>query len=57
MQSYHKQFFEKYKKQKAELAELRQKSRNKRDREATATGSNLTQQKLSFGGGGSKVQV
>ena len=54
MQSFHKNFFENYKKQKAELAELRHKSRFKRGRDRE---SSLTQPKLSFGAGGTKVLV
>ena len=54
MKSFHNKFFEKYMKQKAELAELRHKSRFKRGRDRE---SSLTQPKLSFGAGGTKVLV
>lgn len=55
MRSYHKSHFEKYTKQKLELAELRIKSRSKRDRGTES--SKLTQPKLSFGGGNKLMQV
>ena len=56
MQSLHKNHFDKYTKQKNDLAELRLKARTKRSRDSEKT-SNLTQPKLVLGGGEKGPQV